>query len=141
MLSRKPKRGKIGGRKIRKSTIPGRISIHERPDTINERGEFGHLEGDLMFTSGDQSASVTTIVERKSRFITLIKNDSKHSPVVISGIFNALAPFPEELRKSITFDNGTEFTEHLLLNTFMKIKTYFCDPHSPWQIGGTMLSI
>ncbi len=46
-----------------------------------------------------------------------------------------MASIPKIMRKSITFDNGTEFTQHSLLHTFPDFKTYFCDPHSPWQKG------
>lgn len=135
LLRRRPVRGKLYGRTPRKSSIPERVSIHERPEQINNREEFGHLEGDLMFCKDNQSVSITTMVERKTRFVQLVKNSSKHSAVVIAGIFNKLRSLPGFARKTLTFDNGTEFTRHTFLKRFMKIQTYFCDKHSPWQKG------
>jgi IS30 family transposase len=135
LLRSRPTRGKLHGRTPRKTTIPERISIHDRPEYINSREEFGHFEGDLIFCEGSQSTSITTLVERTTRFVQLVKNPSKHSAVVISGAFNKLASLPEEARLSLTLDNGVEFTRHTLLRNKLNMLTYFCDKHSPWQKG------
>jgi len=135
LLRRRPKRGNWKSRRPNKSTIPERISIHERPALINDRSAFGHYEGDLTFTKGSQSANITTIVERKSRLILLHKNNSKKSTEVMKNVFNKLALLPRKACSSVTFDNGSEFIKHTLLKKAMKMNTYFCDPRSPWQKG------
>lgn len=129
------KRNEKYGRKPRKPIIEGKTSVHERPKEANDREEVGHLEGDLTFCKGDQSANVMVITERKTRYVMLIKNESKKATGVMKRLFNALAAIPEKMRKSITFDNGTEFVHHQLLKDHLGMDTYFCDPHSPWQKG------
>jgi len=134
LLRAQPRRGLVGGRKPR-SAIPDRISIHDRPAHIATREEFGHMEGDLTFFTDNQSMNIGVIVERKTRFVQLLLNNSKHTIVVIKSMFNKLAKLPAVARKSITFDNGLEFARHTLLKRFMNMDTYFCDKHSPWQKG------
>jgi IS30 family transposase len=134
LLRARPRRGLIGGRKPR-SAIPERISIHDRPAHVATREEFGHLEGDLTFFTDNQSMNLSVVVERKTRLIQLILNQSKRTAVVMKGIFNKLAELPAFARLSITFDNGLEFARHTLLKRFMDMDTYFCDKHSPWQKG------
>jgi len=129
------KRGQLRGRKVKKSLIPDRVSIHDRPLAIATRDEFGHQEGDLTFFTGNQSINLTVIIERKTRFVRLILNASKHAVDVMAKMFNTLAQLPIQARKSITFDNGVEFVRHTLLKTHMNMQTYFCDKHSPWQKG------
>ena len=107
--------------------ILNRVSIHERPDEINTRESIGHYEADLMFNSGSQSANVLTLIERKSRVVTLVKHNSKHSPQIIKSIKEKIG----STALSCTFDNGKEFAFHYTLG----IPTYFCDPGSPWQKG------
>jgi len=135
LLRAKSKRGFIYGRKTQKAKIPDRVSIHDRPAHIATREEFGHLEGDLTFFTNNQSMNLGVIVERKTRLVQLIKNESKHTNIVIKSMFNKLAELPNFARKTITFDNGLEFVKHTILKQFMKMETYFCDKHSPWQKG------
>jgi len=130
LLRARPRRGLVCGRKPR-SGIPERVSIHDRPDHIATREEFGHLEGDLTFFTDNQSMNVGVVVERKTRFTQLLLNQSKHTNVVIKGMFNKLAELPPHARKSMTLDNGLEFAKHTLLKRFMGMDTYFCDKHSP----------
>lgn len=115
------------------SFIKGRVSIASRPAGVERRRTFGHWEADLMlFATPGQAILVSQ--ERKSRALWSAKQSGKAArPTVerLSSWFTAIDP---KLRKSITFDNGTEFAEHLLLAD-LGIKTFFCDPHSPWQKG------
>jgi IS30 family transposase len=134
LLRARPKRRKLVARKPR-SAIPERVSIHDRPEVIETRQEFGNLEGDLTFFEGNQSMNIGVVVERKSRFTMLMKNVSKHSAVVMKNIFNLTATLPEFARKSITFDNGLEFARHTLLKRCLSMQTFFCDKHAPWQKG------
>jgi transposase, IS30 family len=134
LLRARPRRGLVHGRKPR-SGIPERVSIHDRPEYVATREEFGHLEGDLTFFTENQSMNIGVVVERKTRFIQLFLNQSKHTAEVMKGMFNKLAKLPSFARLSITFDNGLEFARHTLLKRFMDMNTYFCDKHSPWQKG------
>ncbi len=120
-------------RKIPQSKIKERVSVHERPDHINKRVEVGHYEGDLIFNKDSQSKNILTLVERVTRQTILIKNDNKRSNTVIDGFIDYINR-TGTIIKSITFDNGSEFTDHTKLNA-IGIKTYFCDPGSPWQKG------
>src|SRR5579863_3680903 len=110
-----------------KTTITHRVSIDQRPKEIDQRKTMGHFEGDLMFTKGSQSENILTLVERKSRMVFLGKNASKKSDIVIAKIQQKIG----DIAHSLTLDNGTEFALHHMLG----IKTYFCNPGSPWQKG------
>jgi IS30 family transposase len=135
LATRRKKRNHRHERKSRKIIIPEKVSVHERPDAVNQRLEAGHFEGDLTFFTGNSSANIMVITERAFRFNFLIKNDSKNAKEVGKNMFNCLTLIPQHMRKSITFDNGTEFVNHRLARDLLGIKTYFCDPHSPWQKG------
>ena len=134
LLRGRPNRNIFKERKKRATKIPNRISIHDRPTEINERKEIGHFEADLTFNIGNQSENLGVIHERFSRYTLLQKNPSKHTNIVMKAMFNRLAKIPKKVRKSVTFDNGSEFTQHQLLNK-IDVDTFFCDPHSPWQKG------
>jgi transposase, IS30 family len=119
--------------KVKKQMIKNKISIHDRPASINQREEVGHYECDLIFNSGSQSKNICTLVERVTRHTILIYNENKRTDIVMGALIahvKDLVPFI----KSITFDNGSEFASHTELNK-LGIKTYFCDPGAPWQKG------
>ena len=129
-LKRKKKVRGLDYRKAKRNTIVGLIPIAARPDFINNRSEFGHFEADLLIISGAKGSNIITIVERKSRWSKLICNYSKGSNAVISKINSTLGTLSSQF-KSITFDRGKEFAKHHELHA----KTFFCNPHSPWQKG------
>lgn len=129
---RQLKRGQIYGRTHRSDTIKNRISVHERPQDISDRMNIGHFEVDLTFFQGNRSENLTVMVDRMSRLTMLVKNSSKQSNDVIEGIMKRIINVPF---LSATFDNGSEFVGHTRLNAELGIKTYFCDPGSPWQKG------
>ena len=79
---------------------------------------------------------MTSLVERKSRFTFLLPNEDKRSAAVVAGIADALRGLPEEARRTVTFDRGSEFAGYAALDRDLAVKAYFCDPHSPWQKGG-----
>ncbi len=122
-------------RKVARSNIKDRVSVHTRPQCINDRLELGHYECDLIFNKGSQSKNICTLVERVTRQAILIKNDNKASNTVLGALINHLKRSPLEV-KSITFDNGSEFADHTRLKEELGIDTYFCDPGAPWQKGG-----
>ena len=131
LTRQKPKRTKWYSRKPKKSYIPETASIAQRPVSIEQRKRIGHWEGDLVIFSSLKSSNVTTLVERKSRFVKLAHNNSKYTKEVIGGIKNALSNVPSKHKKTITFDRGTEFASYKNL----ELTTYFCNSHSPWQKG------
>ena len=134
LFKAKPKRtGKIG-RKARKTPIPNRIGIEHRPQDANTRQEFGHWEGDLVQYQ-KQHENLLTLQERTSRLILIAKNPSKHKEGTLRMIRSRLKLFPENARKSATFDNGGEFAAHEKLHP-LACKTFFCKPYASWQKGG-----
>ncbi|MGY2807575.1 IS30 family transposase [Bradyrhizobium sp. USDA 4506] len=99
-----------------------------------DRSVPGHWEADLMMFS-KYGQAVLTVHERTSRLLLGIRLASKVARGVARHLVGFFAPLPQELRQSVTFDNGTEFAGHLALHR-LSIATFFCDPHAPWQKGG-----
>ena len=88
----------------------------------------------MLFSTYGQAILVAH--ERQSRFTWISRQPSKAAQPVQAKLAGLLAPLPKPMRRSITFDNGTEFSLHHKLNAKLGIKTYFCDPYAPWQKGG-----
>ena len=122
-------RGKRGGSSV--NFIQGRVSIAQRPQAANDRQSPGHWEADLMMFA-KYGQAILTLHERTSRLILARRPANKTADLVAATLADILSLFPEPLRQTITFDNGTEFARHWELD----LKTFFCDPHSPWQKGG-----
>lgn len=109
--------------------------ITERPQDIITRKRFGHWEGDTIQFKGTKEKVVTTIVERKSRLVFLIKNNSKHSRGVMDKIKEKFETLPNRMCKTVTFDQGSEFADYRHLEQQIKCRVYYCETHSPWQKG------
>ncbi len=109
------------------------ISIRERPAEIEDRAVPGHWEGDLL--SGSKNSHMVTLVERHSRFTTLIKVPSKDTAVVVAALSRKIRKLPATLRQSLTWDRGLEMAKHKTFTVATDVKVYFCDPQSPWQRG------
>lgn len=120
-------------RRPRQSNIKNRVSVHSRPESINNRKELGHFECDLIFNKDSQSKNICTLIERVTKYTVLLPNENKRTKTVIESLI-AYIKKERVLIKSITFDNGSEFANHHLLND-LGVKTYFCDPGAPWQKG------
>lgn len=132
---KKPKRQKRYSR-YKSPCRYGKIRlITERPKDIAIRKRFGHWEGDTIQFKGTKEKVVTTLVERKSRMVCLIKNDRKYSHGVMDKIKEKLKTLPEKMCKTITFDQGIEFADYRHLEQETKCKVYYCEIHSPWQKG------
>lgn len=125
-------RGRKGGSSV--NHIEGRVSIDKRPAHINKRRQAGHWEADLMLFA-KYGQAVLVAHERRSRFLFITRQPSKAADPVAQKLTQLLAPMPPALRRTITFDNGTEFAYHHRLHR-LEMKTFFCDPHAPWQKGG-----
>lgn len=109
------------------------ISIRERPAEAEDRAVPGHWEGDLL--AGGRSSHIATLVERRSRFVMLVKISSKDSIGVAAALAKKIRRLPSELRRSLTWDRGTEMASHQRFTVATDVKVYFCDPRSPWQRG------
>ena len=130
------RRGSRHGRRPRGASIPRERWIENRPAEVGERQSFGHWECDLLiFGKEAGKANVTSLVERRSRFTFLLANEDKRSGAVVAGVADALRGLPEDARRTVTFDRGTEFAGYAALDRELAVASYFCDPHSPWQKG------
>ncbi len=109
------------------------VSISERPAAVEDRAVPGHWEGDLL--AGSSNSYIGTLVERQSRYVTLVRVASKHSQEVVEAIKRAIGRMPVQLRRSLTWDRGTEMSKHKDISMATKVDVYFCDPYSPWQRG------
>ena len=120
--------------KIEKGQIKEMMLINERPEVIREKRELGHWEGDLLIGKGHQSA-LGVLVEMRTRYLRIVPlkdRTASHVREEFSKVFNRL---PEEYRKSMTYDQGKEMSEHKKLTEETKVKVYFCEKASPWQKG------
>jgi len=109
------------------------VSIRERPAQAEDRAVPGHWEGDLLVGSG--KSHIATLVERKSRFVMLVKVPSGETQTVVTALTRRVRKLPKQLRRSLTWDRGKEMAAHKDFSLATDVKVYFCDPHSPWQRG------
>ena len=113
--------------------IKDMISISERPASVEDRAVPGHWEGDLI--SGSKNSHIATLVERRTRYLMLVKVANKETQTVVSALTKHAKKLPKELYKSLTWDRGKELAAHQQFTLVTDIDVYFCDPQSPWQRG------
>ena len=116
----------------RRGTLPNMTSIHQRPIEVAARLVPGHWEGDHIKGPGNRS-SVGTLVERKSRYLMLVKLRDGSAEATLEGFTRKFRHVPLAMKKSLTYDQGREMARHEILAKRVKIDVYFADPHSPWQ--------
>src|SRR5437773_4925110 len=134
-----------------KKFVSAEVMISERPAEADERAVPGHWEGDLIL--GLNSSAIGTLVERRTRFTMLLhlprlhghgnQPRAKNGPAltghgaeaVRDAIAAAITTLPDQLRRSLTWDQGSEMSQHAELRIDTGLQVYFCDPHSPWQRG------
>jgi len=113
--------------------ITDAVSISERPATVEDRAVHGHWEGDLLF--GSKNSQIATLVERRTRYVMLVKVAGKDTETVINALIKNARKLPQELYKSLTWDRGNEMADHKRFTLATDIAVYFCDPQNPWQRG------
>jgi IS30 family transposase len=118
----------------RRQRIQDIVSISERPKETEGRTVPGHWEGDLILGKGRKSA-VGTLVERTTRLTLLVPLTKKDALSVKMEFEKAFARIPAKMKKSLTYDRGTEMAAHKLFTKDTGIQVYFADPYSPWQRG------
>lgn len=134
-----------------KSFVTPEVLISERPAAVDDRAIPGHWEGDLIV--GLNSSAIGTLVERTTRFTLLLhlpplpehrrQPRAKNGPAlaghgaeaVRDAVTRAMGSLPEQLRRSLTWDQGAEMSQHAQLAIDAGLEVYFCDPRSPWQRG------
>jgi IS30 family transposase len=109
------------------------VSIRQRPAEIEDRAVPGHWEGDLV--EGSRGTFIATLVERQSRFVIIVKVANKRTQSVVTALIKAVRKLPVALRRSLTWDRGSELASHAQFTVATDVQVYFCDPSSPWQRG------
>jgi len=126
-------RGRRGGSPA--SFIKDRISITERPKNVENRQNPGHWEADFMAFS-NRSQAIIVAHDRTSRATFFKRQPNKTAAMTTAQLSRWMRQLPKAMRKTMTFDNGTEFAQHFELKRKFGINTFFCNTHSPWQKGG-----
>lgn len=117
--------------------IPDMILISQRPAEVADRAVPGHWEGDLIIGK-DGGSAIGTLVERTTRFVMLLHlpQPGGHGAVQVrDAMIEAMRGLPATLRRSLTWDQGSELARHGEISMALDLPIYFCDPHSPWQRG------
>lgn len=111
------------------------LKISQRPPEVADRAVPGHWEGDLIMGTNNQSA-IGTLVERTTRYTILLHLPGDHSAVTVAtAMMTAMEGLPAHLRRSLTWDRGSEMGNYVDIQLDLQMPVYFADPHSPWQRG------
>jgi IS30 family transposase len=132
---RRPKRQKWGQRKHRQVQIPEKVSIHRRPELINNKKRYGDFEIDMLEGKKGKGA-VSNHYERKMMLVVLHKLNGKKAEETTEATKKTCEGLPPRFIRSITYDNGGENAGHREIRDEYELKTYFCDPFKAWQKGG-----
>jgi len=127
----KPYAKRDGTGKTNRGKIKHRVSIDARPAEVLTRQRLGDIEADLIMGLGNQGALVS-LVDRKSRYLWLVKVADKQAKTVANAIVQALKG---RTVHTLTFDNGKEFAHHYKIAKTLKTATFFADPYASWQRG------
>jgi IS30 family transposase len=135
LSTKRPRRKARAGAARTNSPYREAFKISQRPPEVADRAVPGHWEGDLVIGAGGTSA-VGTLVERSTRFTILLHLSGRHdADSVAAAMIREMSDLPEHLRRSLTWDRGTELARYDKVQLELAIPIYFCDPHSPWQRG------
>jgi len=134
-LSTKRAIRKTRGQSERRGKFNDAFTIRDRPAEAADRAVPGHWEGDLIIGTNSGSA-IGTLVERSTRFTILLHLPTDHTAdSVATAMIAAMSELPAHLRRTITWDRGSEMANWRDIDLQLQAPVYFCDPHSPWQRG------
>ena len=120
----------------RRGRIPDMVMISDRPPEVEDRAVPGHWEGDLIMGSVASNSAVGTLVERATGFVMLLHLPAGHGALAVQEALVAkMLTLDDQLRLSLTWDQGRELLHHRAISDATGLDVYFCDPHSPWQRG------
>jgi transposase, IS30 family len=126
---------KTQGRTRTGSKMSDMVMIADRPAEVSDRAVPGHWEGDLI-VGKDNASAIGTLVERRTGFLMLLHLPDRHGSLEVRDqMIAAIGRMPQALRKTVTWDQGTEMAAHKQITIATGVAIYFCDPHSPWQRG------
>ena len=125
-------RGNVRRGKDKRTTIKDPVRIDERPAEVAGREVPGHWEGDLVMGKDRQSA-IGTLNERSSRAVILVHLKGRDATAVRKAFEKEFKSIPKQMKKTLTYDNGTEMAQHKLFTKNTKIQVYFAHPYSPWE--------
>jgi transposase, IS30 family len=130
---RKPRRA--AGQHPGQGKLKGMVMISDRPPEAEDRAVPGHWEGDLILGK-DGGSAIGTLVERSTRFCLLLHLPGRRDAATVAEVMTAtMSELPAQLRRSLTWDQGSEMGRHAQITLATGLAIYFCDPHSPWQRG------
>ena len=132
LRQKRRQRGNVRRGLDKRTTIKDPIRIDERPQEVMGREIPGHWEGDLVMGKNRESA-IGTLVERTTRAIILVHLKKRDSATVRKAFEKEFKSIPRQMKKTLTYDNGSEMAQHKLFTKNTKIKVYFTHPYSPWE--------
>ena len=132
--SHKKRQARGHTRRHRKSHIPDRVSIDRRPIYVEKRKQPGHWESDTIISRQSKEA-IGVCLERSTRFVHLAKLEKKGASDLAEALNRRLGRHPPHMRRTITYDNGSENTQHTRVNRVLGTTSYFCHPFQSWQRG------
>ena len=120
----------------RQGKVTEMVMISERPPEVEDRAVPGHWEGDLLMGNRQSAAAIATLVERSTRYCQLVAlPEGTEAERVCEALAQSITTLPAQLRRSLTWDQGHEMSEHRRFSVKTGVDVYFCDPRSPWQRG------
>lgn len=125
-------RGNVRRGADKRTTIQDPVRIDERPAEVNGREIPGHWEGDLIMGK-ERASAIGTLVERTTRTIILVPLKARDATTVRKAFEKEFQSIPAQMKKTLTYDNGTEMAQHKLFTKNTKIQVYFTHPYSPWE--------
>lgn len=128
------RRRRRGPNRKHHTNIPARISIRERPASITHRRSAGHWEVDLA-VSRTSPAVLAVVAERRTRYTKIRRLPARNAQRLRRALIRGLVRYPRRLRRSFTYDNGSENVEHVAVNRALGTRSYFCEPMHSWQKG------
>jgi len=135
LSTKRPCRKPRAGAKRSSSPYREAFKISQRPPEVADRAVPGHWEGDLVMGIAG-GVAVGTLVERSTRFTVLLHLPGRHdADSVAEAMIREMSQLPDHLRRSLTWDRGTELARYDKIQLELDMPVYFCDPHSPWQRG------